>query len=315
MSKPDSPYADTATSYEFPAQYLKWFGALSDGERMLAVIYEPSARGAGRQSFVGWVWLSTPPVRSPRRTTAGAALSEARYDGRVQEFDTPVPRDIAGEPIEGWLRDVQPEHRSVRTSGRSVRPISDGDLQTILLLGGSPSLTPPGTYPMREEHETALVAAERTRRLVSALERSATFRSSVVRAYDFRCSITQFSAGIVPLGRVTALIEAAHIRPVSDRGPDVLTNGVAMTPTVHKLFDAGLFTLRSAIDGGLEVQTSAALDRGMIESPDGRSRIELRDGARLLLPPDTRKWPSAEQIHYHQRHIFQGPAAFEGSTI
>ena len=37
MSKPESAYADTATSYEFPAQYLRWFEPLGRGELMNAV--------------------------------------------------------------------------------------------------------------------------------------------------------------------------------------------------------------------------------------------------------------------------------------
>jgi hypothetical protein len=79
-----------------------------------------------------------------------------------------------------------------------------------------------------------------------------------------------------------------------------------MTPTVHRLFDTGLFTLRSAADGGLEIQVSSALDGRMISSPDGASRIELRDGVRLVLPTDHGAWPNADQIHYHQRRVFQG---------
>ncbi len=307
MSKPDSGYADTATSYEFPVRYLKWFEPLERGEPLIAIIYEPLAGGLGRQGFIGWASLSSPPIRSIRVTESGAPLWEVRYDDRVHEFGQPVPRDVGGEPIEGWLKEVSPEHRDINTSGRSVRRLEDADLATILLLSGS-ATTEPVVYPERSEHVEGALIAERTRRLVSALERSATFREGVVRAYDFQCSVTQFSAGVIPQGRVTSLVEAAHIRPISDRGPDSLTNGVSMTPTVHKLFDAGLFTLRSATDGGLEVQTSPALARRMIESPDGRSRIELSDGVRLLLPSDRRKWPSPDQIRYHQRRVFQGSA-------
>lgn len=306
MSKPQSAYADTSTSYEFPAQYLKWFEPLSRGEPIIAILYEPHSRGSGRQAFVGWASISKPPTRSLRNTSSGRPLWEVVYDDRVHEFGAPVRRDIAGEPIEGWLRAVTAEHRDIRTSGRSVRPLDDVDLARILQLGFGGAQDATLLYPERPEHLAESLVADRTRRLVSTLERTSRFREGVVQAYQFRCAVTQFSAGILPQGRVTSLIEAAHIRPVADRGPDNLTNGVAMTPTVHRLFDAGLFTIRSVSDGGLQVQVSNALDRRMISSPDGTSRIELNDGVRLVLPSDPGAWPSLDQIQYHQRRVFQG---------
>jgi putative restriction endonuclease len=308
MSKPVSAYADTATSYEFPSRYLKWFEPLERGEPMIAVIYEPAASGRGRQAFIGWASLSQPPQRSPRSTESGAPLWEVRYDDRVYEFPHPVPRDVGGEPIEAWLRLVPAQHRAINTSGRSVRELADRDLATILMLADA-NVEAPILYPERGEPGTQLLVAERTRRVVSALERSASFREGVVQAYGYRCSVTQFSAGSIPRGRVSALIEAAHIRPVSDRGPDAVTNGIAMTPTVHRLFDAGLFTFRSSADGGLEIQTSPTLEHRMIESPDRSSRIELSDGVRLVLPSDQRLWPSRDQVRYHQRRVFQGMVA------
>lgn len=305
MSKPDSAYADTATSYEFPAQYLKWFEPLDRAEPIIAVIYEPLAHGAGRQAFVGWASIANRPGRSLRTGPGGRPLWEVAYAGRMHEFDHPVPRDVAGQPIEAWLRDVPAEHRDIRTSGRSVRALTGDDLATILRLGFA-GASSPLLYPERGEHLSESVVAERTRRLVSTLERASSFREGVVQAYGFQCAVTRFSAGVVPQGRITSLIEAAHIRPVASSGSDSLSNGIAMTPTVHRMFDAGLFTLRSAIDGGLQVQVSPALDQRMISSPDGGSRIELHDGVRLLLPSHRRFWPSADQVHYHQRRVFQG---------
>jgi len=308
MSKPDSAYADTATSYEFPVRYLKWFEPLEQGEPMIAIIYEPLAGGTGRQAFVGWASIASPPRRSARKTAGGFPLWEVVYDSRMHEFDNPVRRDISGQPIEGWLREVPAKHRDIRTSGRSVRALTDDDLATILRLGFADAPTPL-LYPERHDHaseSSESLVAERTRRLVSTLERTSRFREGVVEAYGFKCAVTQFSAGVVPQGRVSSLIEAAHIRPVASSGSDSLTNGIAMTPTVHRMFDAGLFTLRSAADGGLHVQVSPRLDERMISSPDRASRLELHDEVRLILPADRRAWPSVDQVLYHQRRVFQG---------
>ena len=82
MSKPQSPYAGNTGDVVrvFPYNTLKRFEPLAYGERLLAVIYEPSARGTGRQAFIGWASISGSPVRSSRRTSSsGAALVEIRY--------------------------------------------------------------------------------------------------------------------------------------------------------------------------------------------------------------------------------------------
>ncbi|HEV7604094.1 MAG TPA: hypothetical protein VGO15_03950, partial [Candidatus Limnocylindrales bacterium] len=75
-SKPDSPYADTATSYEYPARYRRFFEPLIAGEPMMAIIYEPRSGGRGRMSYVGWAALRGVPVRSPRLTESGHPLWE-----------------------------------------------------------------------------------------------------------------------------------------------------------------------------------------------------------------------------------------------
>ena len=40
-----------------------------------------------------------------------------------------------------------------------------------------------------------------------------------------------------------AEVQAAHIRPVADNGPDSLRNGVALSSTFHWMFDRGLISV------------------------------------------------------------------------
>lgn len=306
-SKPDSPYADTATSYEYPTQYRRFFEPLQHGEEMLAIIYEPLDDGRGRKAYVGWAALRQPPARSPRLAEKGAPLWEVRYVGRMQEFPNPVPRDYLGEPIERWLREVLPVHRNVRTSGQSVRFLGDTEGRRILELGHAAQLTAPGDYAAASlEPDSDEGADLRTRRLVSAVERDARFREAVIGAYEFRCAVSGFGVGAIARGRSTRLIDAAHIRPVGHSGPDVVSNGLALTPTLHRLFDEGLFSLRWLGDR-LEVVTSPHLEPTMIESPDGKFRLPLSTGLPLVLPGEPSFRPSRDQVRYHQRLIFKGP--------
>ena len=182
---------------------------------------------------------------------------------------------MLGEPVESWLRQITPEHRAVRTSGASVRAISLDDAQRILELGHSGELVTTG-YGLASDHaDPGDVAAERATRLVTAIERDARFRRRVMSAYEFRCSVSGFGIGELPLGRATRLIDAAHIRPVNKQGSDAVSNGIALTPTIHRLFDEGLFTLGSSPEG-LVVITSPHLEPTMITSSDGAFVLRWR---------------------------------------
>lgn len=66
------------------------------------------------------------------------------------------------------------------------------------------------------------------------------FRQHVLRAYEHRCAVTGFRAA---LGGSFFGCEAAHVQWHAYNGPDIVSNGIALEPTIHKLFDAGAWTL------------------------------------------------------------------------
>ena len=303
-SKPDSPYADTATSYEYPSRYRRFFAPLEASEPMIAIIYEPRSGGRGRMSYVGWAALRGAPVASPRRTESGQPLWEVHYVDRVQEFPNPVPRDYLGAPLERWLRELPHANRNVLSSGASVRHLREEEGQLILELGHAGQLGLADYGPVSIDPE--LEVAERSRRVVEAVARDARFRRQVMSAYEYRCAVTGLEVGSLPEGRATRLLDAAHIRPVGDRGPDAVTNGLSLTPTVHRLFDEGLVSARW--DGeALILLRSPLLEPVMIESRDRGTVIRVDDGMPLSLPADHDLWPSQGQIRYHQSQVFKGP--------
>lgn len=303
-SKPDSPYADTATSYEYPARYRRFFEPLGTGEPMIAIIYEPRSGGRGRMSYVGWAALRGVPVRSPRLTDRGQPLWEVHYVDVVQDLPNPVQRDYLGEPLERWLRELPAHNRNVVSSGASVRWLEEDEGRLILELGYAGQLGATPDYS-RESRPEELLVAERTRRVVDAVVRDAQFRRRVMSAYEFRCAVTGLGVGSIPAGRATRLLDAAHIRPVGDSGPDTVTNGLSLTPTVHRLFDEGLVTVEWN-SSDLQLVRSPLLESEMIQAPERGTAIRLETGMRLILPADRTSWPSAEQVRYHQRQVFKG---------
>jgi hypothetical protein len=79
-----------------------------------------------------------------------------------------------------------------------------------------------------------------------------------------------------------------------------------MTPTVHRLFDEGLVTVRWQA-AELQLLRSPLLEPEMIESPEQGTTIRLVTGSLLILPTEPSNWPSADQVRYHQRQVFKGP--------
>ena len=304
-SKQDSQYADTPTSYEYPTRYRRFFEPLEAGEPMIAIIYEPRSGGRGRMSYVGWAALRGTPVRSPRVTDKGQALFVVHYVDRAQEFPNLVPRDYLGQPVERWLREIDPANRNVLSSGASVRFLADEEGQRILELGHAGHLGPSLAY-IAADGEPETLVAERSRVVVEAVARDARFRRQVMTAYEYRCAVTGLEIGSIPEGRATRLLDAAHIRPVGDHGPDAVTNGLALTPTVHRLFDEGLISARWSGDR-LELVRSPRLEPVMIESTERGTTIRVDSGLPLLLPSDRAAWPSRDQVRYHQSTVFKGP--------
>ena len=298
-----SNYADASDTYEFPPQYLNVFAPLTRAEPMVAVIYEPRGdRNDGRMAYVGWALLHTPPQRSGRKNSRGQDLWEVRYADRYREFDRIVPREATGEPIETWLRAIpRGRNRNVATFGKAVRPLSDDDLQLILSLG-----FPHGIERAGLEARVGVIAeppaeVERLRRLVSAVQREARFRDDVLVAYAHRCAISGLAVGTSP-SRAYGLLDAAHIRPVGSDGVDTVTNGLALTPTLHRLFDKGLFTL-GYHGPDLRVRVSPSLAEDMIVGRDGFA-LRLHDQLDLRLPTNPAHYPAREQLDFHQSQVF-----------
>jgi putative restriction endonuclease len=74
----------------------------------------------------------------------------------------------------------------------------------------------------------------------SAAARDPAFRQAVLRAYDHRCAVTGFH---VQLRGAHLGLDSAHVRWHSHGGPDLVSNGLALQSTLHKLLDAGAWSL------------------------------------------------------------------------
>ena len=125
----------------------------------------------------------------------------------------------------------------------AVRLIPDGEFDRILKSGFAPVLgevlaseaVQPGFSEPIAPFERPIVEM-----IVSRPFREKSFMHNVRAAYSNRCAITGLKL-INGGGRPE--VQAAHIQPVASKGPDSVRNGLALSGTVHWMFDRGLISI------------------------------------------------------------------------
>lgn len=299
-TKPSPSYDDLPEfRYHFPRTYLRQVEAALDDR---IVYYEPrrpssdvTSRG-GRQAYFATARVDR-LVPDPRREDHFYAhLSE------YLEFDRPVPFQLSGTYLEQGLR-KDDGSTNKGAFGRAVRSLSDTEYQSIIDAGFATLLQPEQaspSYPDRPANDSRWLwvaeSIEEQRQRVplvgSRWFRDRAFTARVREVYDNQCAFTGLR---ILNGGGRPEVQAAHIQPVASQGPDTLRNGLALSGTVHWMFDRGLISLED--DGKLLVA------RGSVP---GQVRALLRERAQL--PANSDQWPHPQFLRFHREHIFKGVA-------
>jgi putative restriction endonuclease len=294
-TKADPTYDDLPEErYHFPRTYLRQAEAAC-GDWI--VYYEPrrlsgdlSSRG-GRQSYFATARVNRIEPDPARSDHFYAFVSE------FLEFDRPVPFREGTRYFEAGLeRDDGKTNKGA--FGRAVRTISDAEYDLILHAGFTRTLGELSEQG-RADHEPSGLAEEAAffdrpvvEQIVRRPFREAAFRSRVKDAYENTCAMTGLK---IINGGGRAEVQAAHIRPVAHDGPDSIRNGLALSGTIHWMFDRGLISVDD--DWGILI----AKDR----LPDTVTRL-LREDRRLLPPKRSSLQPHVQFLRYHRQRIFKG---------
>ena len=290
IHRADSIYDDNpAERYQFPHQYLTRASAcIGDW----VIYYEPRKGPSARGYFaVAKVDQIVPDPTSPGMHLALIA------PGSYLDFANPVPFSGPEGLVERGLLNAE-GHISGRAQA-AVRTLSPDDFNRIVGLGltGDDLL-----LPRQEEGETGLAedqrsfASEEPRERIaflgSRLLRDRVFRQVVLKAYDAQCVITGLK---LINGHGRAEVEAAHIRPVAEDGPDIISNGLALSGTVHWMFDRGLISLGDDLE--------ILLSRQINDVQSVRAMI-IKTG--LALPPfRPADRPHPVYLRWHREHCFK----------
>jgi putative restriction endonuclease len=300
--KPGSGYDDDITRrYHFPAR-SNYLEAAREAVGDWVLFREPQRNG-GRRAYIATARVVSVD-RDPEQPDHYYA-----YVADFLEFATPVPFIQEGRYAEAPLREIlNPNRVGQALQGKSMRPILTEDFVAIVLAGLKEALAPENAlrlgldFPPADLPPLAAtpgLAEDYDRRieqlLVNRKIRDANFRLEVCRAYEDRCAVTGLR---IVNGGGRAEVQAAHVKPVAVGGPDVVQNGIALSGTVHWLFDRHLIS----IDEDYRLLVS-----------HNRVPSELRSlfrpaNERLHLPADRKLWPHPAFLAHH-REIFAGKAA------
>src|SRR6202000_595994 len=191
-----------------------------------------------------------------------------------------------------------------RISGRAqsaVRPISPSDFNRIIDIGFEervpllPRLDDDLSSAGFDEEQAPFKFDQQRDRAgvtMSRIMRDRVFRRVVLRAYDERCAIT----GLKFInGKGRAEVAAAPIRPVEANGPDIVSNGIALSGTAHWMFDRGLISLSDDLEILVSRQTN---------DPDSVKSIINKSG-RAHPPQRASERPHPHFLQWHREHCFK----------
>lgn len=125
-------------------------------------------------------------------------------------------------------------------------------------------------------------------RIISRGTDQVVFRQELLDIYKGKCALTRRMLEINGLN----LLEAAHIIPVSHGGSYEVSNGILMTPDLHKAFDNGAI----AFDDNYS----------MLVCENVKEEEYLPKSKKInFLPAKKEKQPSLISIKYHRDYIFR----------
>ena len=295
-TKPNSGYDDEIVRrYHFPTQSN--YVTAADAAVGDWIVYREPQRNRGRRAYISVARVLRIEPDRVRPNHAYAVV------GDYLPFDRPVA--FAGYGDGGYwetpLRAIEHSSRvGAAVQGKAIRPLADADFSAIVMAGLSETLAPENAIRLglagvddgaQLFHDDVAPGIDQVRRveqmLVNRKVRDANFRRQVCEAYDDRCAVTGLR---IINGGGRSEVQAAHIWGVGTGGPDVVQNGLALSGTVHWLFDRHLISLTNEYRLLISHNKVPAELRVLFE----------RQLERIHLPKDERLWPHPAYVEKHR---------------
>lgn len=295
--KPDSIFDNiTGEKYHFPSQYLSRV----------------------QKSLNDWIVYYGPIQGMKSRYYSGIAKVVNIYPDSEKEkhFYASLVDYIDFDNYLDYKAKIRFEKKLIQPDGsinggyavQAVRALDELEFVNIVEAGLSTEDAWPDRYDLIEDYEEehshylsveespqpALLDAPYDRPIIEQLTqrkwRDKKFKQNIRIAYDRTCSFTGLR---LINGKGRPEVEAAHIRPVAEGGNDWIRNGIALSGTVHWMFDRGLLSL----DDDFTILQSRQLNY------DVSNLIHADQKAKV--PKETRLQPHPTYLSWHRENIFK----------
>lgn len=296
LHRADSIYEDEPdVVYDFPSKYRT---ILESGVGDWFIYYEPVKAGPRGYFAVAKIARITPKPGVDGRFLA------VIEPWSFLPFDREVPFTLQGRRLESALR--RPDGTSIRggQTQSAVRRLPEEDFARIVNLGLPQELEqieatrydPQAPRPVEPQPGFGEGGATLKRPVLERLThrpyRDVAFRRKVREAYGYRCAM---SGLMLRNGGGRPEVQAAHIRPVASDGNDSVRNGLALSGTLHWMFDRGLISVA-------EDRETILVSHNKVPG-DVVSRL-LAPGGKLVRPEDPRNAPHPDNLRWHRENVF-----------
>lgn len=122
--------------------------------------------------------------------------------------------------------------------------------------------------------------------------RGGIFKKEIPRIYNQQCCISGMK---IQTTSNAQMVDACHIIPFSISNDDTITNGICLSPNLHRAFDRGLITINE--DYIVRISPSVS------ESKSAYGIMQFA-GKRIDLPSDVKLYPSIQNLSWHRKECF-----------
>jgi putative restriction endonuclease len=189
------------------------------------------------------------------------------------------PGDVAAVPPPGFAPSIM-QGKSYDLADRSVAPYFDEQLQFLLGVSLELDLAQPW-------HRSGPVFGDP--RLAPYRLGQQAFKAVVLDAYHRQCAITGT--------HIPPVLQAAHVRPVTEGGEHRLDNGLLLRSDVHIMFDQGYL--------GVDPQYRLRVSPQLREEFGNGEHFYAREGQVIELPGRRADRPHREFLEWHLGKVFK----------
>ena len=121
--------------------------------------------------------------------------------------------------------------------------------------------------------------------------RSSIFRNVVKDIYNHQCAITGLK---IDFSSTTSMVDACHIIPFADTYDDTITNGIALSPTIHRAFDRGMLAISDDY---------TILIHPNVRDHSPNNKLMSYQDTSIYLPKDEAFYPSTFRLQEHRKRF------------